>query len=69
MSDMSEETPTFASFLEKFAKEHPAPLGDEESLPIRLITYYLTEDEAEGECLDWAIEYLKSKYDSSVSSH
>ncbi|XP_033115788.1 protein phosphatase 1E-like [Anneissia japonica] len=47
------------AFLEEFVANHSSPLDPDEPLPIRLVTYYLTDDEVEGEVVDWTLEYLR----------
>lgn len=48
---------SFKKFLAEFAsKESPT---EELSLPFRLQSYLLTEDEVQGEILDWCISYLE----------
>ena len=56
------DSDSFRRFLNKFCETHNGPLTEDDGLPFRLVTYYLRETEAEGECLDWTLQYLTSKW-------
>lgn len=54
----------FRLFLREFSTAHLGALSADDPLPLRLICYYLNEEEVEGECLDWSLTYLAAKYAS-----
>ena len=56
-----EERLEAVEFLQKFASEHSRPIGEEDPLPVRVATLSVARDEVEGECIDWALEYLRRR--------
>lgn len=61
MGEVSNDPSSFSRFLETFCKDHHGPVNEGDSLPIRLVPYYLTNNEVEGECIDWTLQYLAVK--------
>ena len=47
--------------LRLFTTNHPNPIGDDDPLPIRIVQYTVAAEEVEGECIDWALEYLHKR--------
>ncbi|XP_071499786.1 protein phosphatase 1F-like [Diadema antillarum] len=58
MERTSDELIKFKLFLEEFTAKHKGPITADDPLPFRLVTYRLTPDEIEGECIEWTMEYL-----------
>lgn len=56
-----DEIDRFRHFLSEFSTSHSGPLSEDDPLPVRLICYYLSQEEVEGECLDWSLTYLSLK--------
>ncbi|XP_063966694.1 protein phosphatase 1E-like [Lytechinus pictus] len=54
----SDDSIKFKLFLEEFTAKHNGPVTSDDPLPFRLVTYRLTPDEVEGECIEWVMEYL-----------
>ena len=45
--------------LRLFTRAHPSSFGKDDPLPVRVAQFGLTADEVQGECIDWALEYLR----------
>lgn len=54
-----EERLEASEFLQKFASDHSRPISEDDPLPIRVATLSVAQGEVEGECIDWALEYLR----------
>ncbi|XP_035691996.1 protein phosphatase 1F-like [Branchiostoma floridae] len=59
--DVSQEDvdSSYKAFLQSFLEKYPADFGADDPLPLRLITFYLSADEVEGELLDWILQWLE----------
>jgi len=56
-----------SSFFDTFRNEFPNLVyGEGDKLPFDVGRSLLTEEELEGECLDWSIQFLNSRYFSGV---
>jgi len=51
---------SFKKFLSDYCKKHPEPLEKGSPLPFRLLLQVFSESELKGECMDVALQYLKS---------
>ncbi|KAI8491674.1 Protein phosphatase 1E [Branchiostoma belcheri] len=58
--DVSQEDAdsSYKGFLQSFLEKYPTDFGADDTLPLRLITFYLAPDEVEGELLDWILQWL-----------
>ena len=56
-----EQIAAFKKFLTEFSALHPNPIAEEDAMPFRINTFRMTEDELEGECMDWVLEYLQER--------
>jgi len=51
------------SFLDAFRNDFPnSVLGENDKLPFDVGRWLLTEDELEGECLAWCVQFLGTRY-------
>ncbi|XP_028662785.1 protein phosphatase 1E [Erpetoichthys calabaricus] len=66
MASSASEEKTFRRFLELFLREVRGPPGDEEPVPLRPLSDFISEDEVEGECLDLCLQHL-CKYNCPFS--
>ncbi len=55
------DTAAFSQFFEDFCSEHKGPLKQQHPLPFRVTFSNFTEQEIEGECLDWLYQFLHTK--------
>jgi hypothetical protein len=56
----SNNTPVFNQFLAKFYNDNGG-LTEDDTFAFRLVTYYISKSDAEGECIDWILQYLTQK--------
>ena len=56
-----EQIAAFKKFLTEFSALHPNPIAEEDAMPFRINTFRMSEDELEGECMDWVLEYLQER--------
>ncbi|XP_072034099.1 protein phosphatase 1F-like isoform X2 [Amphiura filiformis] len=56
-----EQIAAFKQFLTEFSALHPNPIAEEDAMPFRINTFRMAEDEVEGECMDWVLEYLQDR--------
>ncbi|XP_064652751.1 protein phosphatase 1E-like [Lineus longissimus] len=54
----SNNIPLFKQFLAKFHDDTYGSLTEDDTFPFRLVTYYISPSDAEGECIDWILQYL-----------
>jgi len=51
------------SYFDKFHIDYPNPVhAEDDKLPFDVGRSLLTEEELEGECLDWCIQFQNARY-------
>ena len=55
---VDEDSALHKGFLDEFCTHREGPLSDQSSLPLRVVSIGFTEQELEGECLDWLQQFL-----------
>ncbi|KAK6191299.1 hypothetical protein SNE40_003026 [Patella caerulea] len=60
----------YTRFLDRFCEEISDFTFEDDNLPIKILSYFLREEEIEGECLGWSQQYLLSNgCPAALSTH